>query len=377
MTDIPLKPATIAAHAAGAAGVQGAIVPGIELATTFKRAPDYTVVGEGSYGRDRNATVAQAEEVLRQLEGAAATRLFSSGMAAVAAVFQTLPTGARVVLQSGIYWGVTHWVQRFCARREIALDVVDTSNLATVTQALKDPADLVWIEVPSNPWLKISDIAQISKAAHAAGAVLVVDGTAATPVLTQSLAFGADISMHSATKAINGHSDVLAGVLSCRDADAPIWAEICAHRAEAGPLLGPMEASLLLRGMRTLPLRIERMCSNAQAVAEAMMSHPMIEAVWYPGLSDHPGHALARAQMCSGAGYLMSVLVRGGRDEALAVAGRLRLIHRATSLGGTESLVEHRASIEPQSGIPESLLRLSIGIEDAGDLIGDLRQALH
>ncbi len=372
----PLKPSTISARAAGATGQGGAVVPGVELATTFQRDANYQLDGGGAYGRDRNATVAQAEEVLRQLEGAAATRLVSSGMAAVAAVFESLPQGSRAVVQSGIYWGVTHWLQRFCAKRGVQMETVDAADPTEMEAALASPADLVWIEVPSNPWLKVADIARIADLAHQAGAVLAVDGTAATPVLTQSLAFGADISMHSATKAINGHSDVLAGVLSCRDPELPIWADICAHRAETGPLLGPLDAWLLLRGMRTLPLRLERMCANAQRVAEAMAAHPEVDAVWYPGLPDHPGHALAQRQMCGGAGYLMSVLVMGGAEEALAVAGRLQIIHRATSLGGTETLVEHRATVEPQSGIPANLLRLSIGIEEAGDLIADLEQAL-
>ena len=373
MTDKPLKPATIAARAGGAKGAQGAVVPGIEVATTFARDADYALTGEGGYGRDRNATVAQAEEVLRHLEGARETRLFASGMAAAAAVFQALPSGARGVVQSGIYWGVTHWLGRFCAKRAITLDTVDAADPEVIAAALSSPADLVWIVVPANPWLKVADISRVADLAHAAGALLVVDGTAATPVLTQSLALGADISMHSATKAINGHSDVLAGVVSCREASLPIWADICAQRTEAGALLGPMDAWLLLRGMRTLPLRMERMCATAQRVAEAMQAHDGIEAVWYPGLPDHPGHALAQRQMCGGAGYLLSVLVKG---DALTVAGRLKLIHRATSLGGTETLVEHRATVEPQSGIPDTLLRLSIGLEEAEDLISDLEQAL-
>lgn len=377
MTNKPFRPATIAAQAGGAKGAGGAVVPGVEVATTFARDTDYALSGDGSYGRDRNATVAQAEEVLRQLEGAAETRLFGSGMAAAAAVFQALPNGARAVVQSGIYWGVTHWLAGFCAKRAITLEQVDAADPTAIKAALADPADLVWIEVPSNPWIKIADIARVAELAHAAGAQLVVDGTAATPVLTQSLALGADISMHSGTKAINGHSDVIAGLLSCRQPALPLWRDICAQRAEAGALLGPMEAWLLMRGMRTLPLRIERMCATAQKVAAAMHAHPFVETVWYPGLSDHPGHELAQKQMCGGAGYLMSVLIKGGADDALGVAGRLQLIHRATSLGGTETLVEHRATVEPQSGIPGNLLRLSIGLEDPEDLIADLDQALR
>lgn len=376
MSDRSWKPATIAAQGAGAKGARGAVVPGVELATTFARDAAYALDGPGSYGRDRNATVAEAEEVLRQLEGAAATRLFPSGMAAVAALFRTLPPGARVVMQSGIYWGVTHWARGHCARQGIALEEVDAANLDALRAALAQPADLVWVETPSNPWLKTVDISAAAGLAHAAGALLAVDGTAATPLLTRALELGADISMHSATKAINGHTDVLAGALSVREAGLPAWAAICGDRQEAGALLGPFEAWLLMRGMRTLPLRLERMCANAQAVAEALAAEARVAAVWYPGLAEHPGHALAARQMRGGFGYLMSVLVTGGREEALQVAARLALFHSATSLGGVESLVEHRATIEPQSGIPQNLLRLSIGIEDAGDLVADLRAAL-
>jgi len=377
MTRDHLKPATVAAQAAGARDALGGVVPGVQTATTFERDAAYALCAPGSYGRDHNATVAQAEEVLRQLEGAAATRAFPSGMAAAAALFRALPQGARVVLQSGIYYGVTAFARQFCARRGLTLEEVDAADPAAIAAALDRPADLVWIEVPTNPWLKLADIAKVAGLAHAAGAVLAVDGTAATPVLTRALALGADFSMHSATKAINGHTDVLAGALSCRDVDSPLWRAVCADRHEAGALLGPFEAWLLMRGMRTLPLRLERMCVNAQAVAEHLATHPGVEAVWYPGLAGHPGHDLARRQMCGGAGYLMSVLVRGGAEAALRMAGRLEVFHRATSLGGVESLVEHRATIEPQSGIPENLLRLSIGIEDAGDLIADLEQALR
>ena len=376
MTGKSLKPASVTAHAAGAHGAGGAVVPGVNVSTTYRRDASYELMAPGTYGRDHNDTVTAAEEVLRQLEGAAATRLFPSGMAAVAAVFRTMPAGARVVLQSGIYYGVTSFARNFCARRGITLDEVDAADPALIAAALGTPADLVWIEVPSNPWMKLADIAAVARLAHKAGALLAVDGTAATPVLTRSLELGADISMHSATKAINGHTDVLAGVLSCRDADSAAWAAICADRVEAGAIIGPFEAWLLMRGMRTLPLRLERMCANAQRLAEWLAAHDAVEAVWYPGLSGHPGRDLAMRQMQGGAGYLMSVLVRGGAAEALAAVGRLQLIERATSLGGIETLIEHRATIEPQSGIPENLLRLSVGIEDADDLIADLDQAL-
>lgn len=376
MTGKCLKPASVTAHAAGAHGAGGAVVPGVNVSTTYRRDAAYDLMAPGTYGRDHNDTVRAAEEVLRRLEGAAATRLFPSGMAAAAAVFRTLPAGARVVLQSGIYYGVTSLARNFCERRGITLDEVDAADPARIAAALGKPADLVWIEVPSNPWLKLADIGAVAKLAHEAGALLAVDGTAATPVLTRVLELGADISMHSATKAINGHTDVLAGVLSCRDADSETWAAICADRHDAGAIIGPFEAWLLMRGMRTLPLRMERMCANAQRLAEWLAAHDAVEAVWYPGLPGHPGHDMAMRQMQGGAGYLMSVLVKGGAAEALAAVGRLQLIERATSLGGIETLVEHRATIEPQSGIPENLLRLSVGIEDADDLIADLDQAL-
>ncbi|WP_120500840.1 PLP-dependent aspartate aminotransferase family protein [Roseovarius sp. EL26] len=379
MNKSPFKSETIAAQAAGAVDAAGAgVVPGIQPATTFLRGPDNALLrGDKIYGRDDNDTVRQAEEILNQLEGAAATLLFPSGMAAAAAVFRTVSNGGRVVLQSGIYWGVTKWAQDFCARRDIMLDQVDASDLDALSTACAQPADLVWIEVPSNPWLKITDIAAASDLAHRAGAILAVDGTAAPPTMTQALQFGADIVMHSATKAINGHTDVLAGVLSCADAGSAAWQAIALDRHDAGAIIGPFEAWLLMRGIRTLPLRLERMSANAQAIAEYLATHDRVEAVWYPGLRDHPGYELAKRQMQGGFGYMLSVVVNGGETAALAAIGRLSLFHRATSLGGVESLVEHRHSIEPHSGIPPGLLRLSVGIEHIDDLIADLDQALR
>jgi cystathionine gamma-synthase len=373
------KPATIAAQAAGATdSATAGVVPGISLSTTYLRGPDYAPLRpDNIYGRDANDTVRQAEEVIRRLEGAAASLLFPSGMAAVAAVFRALPSGARVVMQNGIYWGTLKWVRDYCLRRAIILDEIDAADAEALAKACRSTADMVWIETPSNPWLKTVDIAAASGIAHKAGAVLVVDGTAATPVLTRALDLGADLVMHSATKALNGHADVLAGVLSCRDPGNPMWQEIVTDRHDAGAIIGPFEAWLLMRGMRTLPLRVERMCANAQAVAEYLAAHPRIEAVFYPGLASHAGHEIARRQMQGGYGYLLSALIAGGRARALEVVGRLGLFHRATSLGGVESLVEHRHTIEPQTGIPENLIRLSIGIEAVEDLIGDLDQALE
>lgn len=370
-------PATIAARAAGAHEDDAGVAPGIRVATTYLRGADGALLRPGNvYGRDQNDTVRQAEEVIRQLEGAAASLLFPSGMAAIAALFRQVPGGGRVVVQSGIYWGATKWIREFCARRGIDLVEVDAAECDLLAEACAAPADLVWIEVPSNPWLKTVDIARAAELAHGAGARLAVDATAATPVLMRPLEMGADIVMHSASKAMNGHSDVLAGVLSVKEATSSIWQGICTDRHDAGAIIGPFEAWLLLRGLRTLPLRVDRMSANAQRIADWLAAHDGVAAVYYPGLPTHDGHDLARQQMPGGFGSLLSFLVKGGTEEAARVMGRLRLIHRATSLGGVESLIEHRHIVEPDSGIPENLLRLSVGIEAVEDLIGDLRQAL-
>ncbi|CUK03983.1 Cystathionine gamma-synthase [Shimia thalassica] len=373
-----MKPATLAAQAGGVIDVQsGGVVPPIQPSTTFARDRDYEPLNaDNIYARDHNDVARQAEAVLAQLEGGTEALLFPSGMAAIAALFRTVPNGGRVVVQSGIYWGTTKWIRDFCERRQIEMTEVEASDIAQLQEACAQaPAQIVWIETPSNPWLRIVDIEAAAEAAHQTGALLVVDSTAATPILSKPFALGADIVMHSTTKAINGHSDVLSGVLVAKET-GPVWDEIATDRASAGAVLGPFEAWLLLRGMRTLPLRVNQMCSNAMKVAVFLDDHPQVEEVLYPGLPSHAGHDLACKQMKGGFGFLMSFLVKGGREDALKVAGRLNLFHRATSLGGVESLVEHRYTIEPHTGIPENLLRISIGIEDADDLIADLAQAL-
>ena len=382
MTDFPDKPlssATIAAHAAGAMDEDtGGVVPALHMSTTFARDAGYDPLVPGNiYQRTSSENVKIAERLLSRLEGAADTLVFPSGMAAVAAVFRTVRTGGKVLVQRQIYWGTTAWIRDFCARRDIALREVEASDPEALAAACKAHGpDMVWIETPSNPWLRITDIAHAAECAHAAGGRLVVDSTAASPVLSQPLKFGADIVMHSATKGINGHSDVLAGSLSVRQPEDPVWQMIRADRDMAGAVLGPMEAWLLTRGMRTLPLRMREMSRNAQILAEYLVDHPAVESVLYPGLADHPGHAIAARQMQGGFGGLLSFVVAGGAAPALRAAGRLALFKRATSLGGVESLVEHRHTIEPHTGIPEGLLRLSVGIEDAEDLKEDLAQAL-
>ena len=374
-----LSVATIAAQAGGYIdAASGGVVPPIQPSTTFARDRSYQPHPTGNiYARDDNDVGRIAEALLAQLDNAEAALLFPNGMAAIAAVFRALPGGTTVLVQSQIYWGTTKWLREFCARRSVTLIEADLSDIGQAQSlCAHHQPDLVFIETPSNPWLRTTDIALVAEATHAAGGRLVVDATAATPILTRALDFGADIVMHSATKGINGHSDVLAGVLATNAPAAPHWQAIAIDRHDAGAVIGSFEAWLLIRSIRTLPLRVERMSQNAQAVAEFLQSHDAVAQVFYPGLPDFEGHSVAKRQMAGGFGSLLSFCVKGGAVEALRVAGQLNLFHRATSLGGVESLVEHRHTIEPHTGIPESLLRLSIGIEDVQDLCADLEQAL-
>ena len=374
-----LSLATIAAQAGGYIdAASGGVVPPIQPSTTFARDRSYQPHPTGNiYARDDNDVCRIAEALLAQLDNAEAALLFPNGMAAIAAVFRAVPSGATVLVQSQIYWGTTKWLREFCARRSVTLIEADLSDIGQAQSlCAQHQPDLVFIETPSNPWLRTTDIALVAEATHAAGGRLVVDATAATPILTRALDFGADIVMHSATKGINGHSDVLAGVLATNAPADSHWQAIAIDRHDAGAVIGSFEAWLLIRSIRTLPLRVERMSQNAQAVAEFLQSHDAVAQVFYPGLPDFEGHSVAKRQMAGGFGSLLSFCVKGGAVEALRVAGQLNLFHRATSLGGVESLVEHRHTIEPHTGIPESLLRLSIGIEDVQDLCADLEQAL-
>ena len=356
----------------------GGLVPPVQPSTTFARNETYALLNPAhTYGRDDSPGYPQAEAVLCALEGGAEALVFPSGMAAIAALFRTLRRGDAIVVQRPIYYGTLAWLAKFCARREVRLhhfEGADPTSLERTVPAAK-PA-IVWIETPSNPMLDVVDIARAAEIAHAAGALLAVDSTAATPILTRPLALGADLVMHSATKYLNGHSDLLAGVLVTKQVDER-WSAIRADRHDAGALLGPFEAWLLLRGLRTLALRVRQASENASAIARFLDDQPNVERVLYPGLRSHPKHALAQRQMESACGGLLSFQVKGDGAAALAVAGRLRVIARATSLGGTESLIEHRFTIEgAATGVPPNLLRLSVGIEDVDDLIADLAQAL-
>ena len=355
-----------------------AIVPPIHVATTYLRDEDNGYSSGFIYGRPDNETVHEAQAVLAMLEEAqAGALLFSSGMAAATAVFQALSPGDHVVASRVMYWGLRDWLLTEAARWGLRVDFAETDDLAALQAALRPgETKLVWVETPSNPLWTITDIAAAADIAHRAGARLAVDSTCASPVHTRPLTLGADIVMHAATKVLNGHSDVVAGALCARD-DDELWDRIKTIRKGQGGILGPFEAYLLMRGLRTLHLRQERQAASAMELAQRLSAHPLVARVLYPGLTQHPGHDIAARQMQGGFGYMLSVQVTGGEAAAIRSAAHVQLYKRATSLGGVESLIEHRASIEGAgSPCPPDLLRLSTGIEDVDDLYDDLDQAL-
>ena len=358
--------------------VNGGIVPGVQMATTYARDQDYELRAPGiSYGRDKNPTYLVAEQVVAELEGAAGALLFSSGLAAAAALFQTLKPGDHVVAPVIMYHGLRDWLIQFCGNWKVDIDYFDATVDGALESAIKpDRTRIVWIETPANPTWDVTDIAAAADLAHAVGARLAVDSTVATPLLTQPLKLGADFVFHSATKYLNGHSDVIAGVLAAKQ-DDDRWQAVRFQRAFGGAILGPMEAWLLLRGMRTMHLRVQRSSENAMTIARALEDHARVSRVLYPGLESHPGHAIAGRQMQGGFSGMLSILVDGDAAVARAVAGRTRVFVPATSLGGVESLIEHRATVEgPNSPVAPNLLRLSVGIENVADLIADLDQSL-
>jgi cystathionine gamma-synthase len=378
MSEPQAKPSTLAAQAMGWVDPStGAVIPPIHTATTFIRDPDNQYRSGRSYARADNPTFDHAEVLLAALEGGAACLTFASGMAAATTVFQSLALGDHVVVPNVMYWGLRKWLTTFGRERGLVVDLIDASNLDAIAAALRPGATrLVWIETPANPTWAITDIAAAAKLAHEAGARLAVDSTVATPVLTRPIALGADLVMHSATKYLNGHSDVVAGALVTAQKD-DFWHRLETLRHDGGAILGPFEAWLLLRGMRTLYLRVERASRTAAMLAEHLATHRRVSAVLYPGLEGHPGHAVAARQMQGGFSGMLSIRVAGGEQAAIATAARVHIWKRATSLGGVESLIEHRASVEgPGTPAPPDLLRLSVGIEDADDLLEDLDQAL-
>ena len=379
MTDRPdeLKPRTIAAQALGAIEpeTKGVALP-VHVSTTYIRDPDNQYRTGYSYGRPDNATVRQTEAVIAALEGAHEALLFGSGMAAATSVVLALPPGSHVLAPQVCYWGLRDWLTNEAPLFGYRVNLVDMSSLDAIRAAMKLDTKLVWIETPANPLWTITDIAAVAEIAHAGGALLGIDSTAATPLFTKPLALGADIVMHSATKYLNGHSDVIAGVLAAAREHA-LWARIKQVRSHHGAILGPFEAWLLLRGLRTLDVRVRAAAESAGLLATRFANHQCVSSVLYPGLPSHPGHAVAARQM-SGFGGMLSIRVKAGERAAIDAAARVKLWKRATSLGGVESLIEHRASIEgPTSPCPPDLLRLSVGLEDADDLYDDLDRALR
>ena len=369
------NPRTLAAQALGTVDpLTRAVVLPVHVATTFIRDPDNEYRSGYAYGRPDNATVRQTEAVIAALEGANEALVFGSGMAAATSVILAVPPGSRIVASQVMYWAFRRWLMSEGKRFSYTIELVDTTDLDAVRTALQPTTALLYVETPGNPLWPISDIAALAEIAHAAGAMLAVDSTCATPVFTQPLRLGADIVMHSASKYLNGHSDVIAGALATARA-SELWERIKSIRIQHGAILGPFEAWLLQRGLRTLDVRVRAQAASAAILAERLSNHPRIAGVLYPGLPSHPGHAVAARQM-SGFGAMLSIRPKGGETAAIATAAKVELWKRATSLGGVESLIEHRGSVEGPP-CPTDLLRLSVGLEDPDDLFSDLDQALR
>jgi cystathionine gamma-synthase len=371
------SPETIAAHALySVEEVNGSVVPPLHTATTFARDHDYQLRGKHLYSRYGNPTIDQAQEIISRLENGAGAMLYASGLAGISGLFETLKGGSHVVAPEIMYWGTRDLMNRMAGKGRITASYVDPTDLDTLKAAIiPGKTEMVWIETPVNPVWDVVDIKAVAEIAHAAGAELAVDSTSASPAVTRPLDHDADIVFHSITKYLNGHSDVLGGVLvTARDDER--WAEARHTRDVTGAILAPFEAWLLIRGMRTLYVRVNKAAETALAIARFLEHHPKVEKVLYPGLQSHPGHEIARRQM-DGFGGMMSMCVKGGLAETGRVIRALKIFLPATSLGGVESLAEHRKVIEGgKSPVPDNLIRLSIGIEAKDDLIADLDQAL-
>jgi len=354
----------------------GAVSIPLHTSTTFERSADGSFPSGFEYTRDANPTRNAFEAAMAALEGGHAAIAFSSGMAAVNALFEGHPGKGRIIVPDDMYFGIRSLIDHTDVGRRfdfVTADMCDLESLRTAVSAA--PTGLVWIETPSNPLIRVSDVRAACEIAHAAGAFAVVDNTWATPVLQRPLELGADAVMHSATKYIGGHSDLMAGIVVLPEA-SPLERPLRMIQRHKGSVSAPFDCWLALRGLQTLPLRMRAHCEGALQVAEALSKHAAVEQVLFPGLPNDPGHVLAATQM-NGYGAMLSFVVRGGSEAAMAVAGRLRLVTRATSLGGTHTLIEHRASVEgPRSMAPAGLLRVSVGLEHPQDVIDDLMQAL-
>jgi cystathionine gamma-synthase len=368
---------TRAVHAAAEPDpATGSIAPPIHLSTTFEHGPQ----GERPHGflyiRVGSPTQVRLEEALAGIEGGETALAFASGVGAGAAYLQTLPAGAHVLFHTDLYYTFRNVALEFLPRWGVDASFVDMARPEAIRDAIRPDTALLWAESPTNPRIQVIDLAAAAEAAHRAKAKLLVDGTFATPALQRPLELGADVVLHSTSKYLGGHSDVHGGALVFRTRDESVE-KVARVRHLLGAVASPFASWLVLRGIRTLACRMERHSANALALARALEAHPAVERVHYPGLPSHDGHAIAARQMRAFGGML-SVQVKGGREAALGVASRVKLFRNATSLGGVESLLEHRSSVESPGGpTPDNLLRLSVGLEHPDDLIADLRQALE
>ncbi len=354
----------------------GAVVPPIHLSTTFEREEDGSFPHGHVYTRTSNPNRAALEEALSGLENGATAAAFSSGSAAAGAIFRALRPGDHAVVPDDMYHGIAKLLRDVFIPWGLAVDFVDLTDLDALRGSLRDETKLVWLETPSNPLLKITDIAAVSEIAHDAGAWVACDNTWTPPPLQPAFERGADLVMHSTTKYLSGHSDVLGGAVVARE-EGELFERVRTVQTAEGAVPSPFDCWLTLRGLRTLPYRMRAHCDNAQKLAGFLAQHPRVEAVHYPSLASHPGHEVAKKQM-QGWGGMLSFRVAGGAAEAMRVAAKVELFTRATSLGGVESLIEHRASVEgPQSRTPPNLLRVSVGLEHPDDLIEDLAGALE
>ena len=353
----------------------GAVIPPIYLSTTFARNEAYALSGPYLYSRANNPNREALEKALAALDGGAVAMAFGSGQAAAMTLFQALRPGDHVVIAADAYYGTPALLEQVFHPWGLTYTKVDMTDLADVRRAIHENTRVVWTETPSNPMLRITDLQAVADLAHSVGAICICDNTWATPVLQQPLALGCDVVMHSTTKYLSGHSDVLGGALIFRQ-DDELAQRVRLLQSLSGAVPAPFDCWLVMRGIKTLAVRIRAQTETAGQVARFLQTHPQVEAVHYPGLENHPSFALANRQMQS-PGAMLSVQIKGGAPEALRFAGKLTLFARATSLGGVESLIEHRASVEgPNTATPVNLLRVSIGLEHADDLIADLAQAL-
>lgn len=376
-----MKIETIAVHAGKTIDpTTGAVMPPIHLSTTFERTADGSYPSGFSYIRSDNPTRRSLEEALVALEGGVAAATFGSGMAAIMAVFQSLRTGDHVIIPDDIYFGTGKLVRELFVPWGLHYSAVDMTDLIAVQAAVLPETKLIWVETPSNPLLKITDVAAVAAIAHDAGAICACDSTWPTPMLQRTLELGADLAIHATTKYLGGHSDVLGGAV-ITNAESDFWTRLLMIQRTGGAVPSPFDCWLTLRGIRTLPYRMRAHCENAKQVAGFLAQHPQVAVVHYPGLASHPGHAVAAKQMRDFGGML-SFQVRPGKlqsgmENALRVANQTKIFTQATSLGGVESLIEHRFSVEgPNTKTPDNLLRVSVGLEHPDDLIADLEQAL-